>query len=302
MLRLERVSKVFPLREALRDVTWEVKPGQRQGLVGANGSGKSTQFKIIMGEMEPTGGQVIKPAGIRIACLSQEFDVLSENTVLDELMRAFKDVDAIRHELHFVQKQLESAPPDDHRKLLGKLDRLQREFEAKDGYTLEHKAEKILLEIGFALEDGSRLVSTFSGGWQMRIGLGKIMLQEPHILLLDEPTNHVDLQTVEWLESYLKALSTPMVIVSHDREFLDRLCTGIIETEAGRATVYAGNYSAYISAKAEQRLAQEAAYDRQQIVNKGSWKDNKNLLIDFVPVPPEARKLKAEKSSWKKLN
>lgn len=264
MLRLDKISKIYPTGEALKEVTWEVKQGERVGLVGANGSGKTTQFKIIMGEIEPTSGNVIKPAGLKVACLSQEFDVQVENTVVDELLRAYKDVEEIRHALHVVQHEMETAAPEDMNKLLHKLDKLQREFEAKDGYALEHKAEKILPEIGMSLADANRLVGEFSGGWQMRIGLGKIMLQEPQLLLLDEPTNHIDLETVEWLEKYLKGLTIPMVIVSHDREFLDRLCTSIVEVERGVSTCYLGNYSAYIEARTQVREAQQAAYERQQ--------------------------------------
>ena len=264
MLRLDKISKIYPTGEALSEVTWEVKSGERIGLVGANGSGKTTQFKIIMGEIEPTSGNVIKPAGLKVACLSQEFDVHVENTVLDELLRAFKDVEEIRHALHVVQHEMETAPPENMNRLLNKLDKLQREFEAKDGYALEHKAEKILPEIGMTLEDADRLVGTYSGGWQMRIGLGKIMLQEPQLLLLDEPTNHIDLETVHWLEGYLKGRTIPMVIISHDREFLDRLCTSIVEVERGVSTVYLGNYTAYVEARTQVREAQQAAYERQQ--------------------------------------
>ncbi len=264
MLRLERISKIYPLKEALKEVSWEIKAGERLGLVGANGSGKTTQFKIIMGEIEPTSGQVIKPSGTKVACLSQEFDVQLENTVHDELMRAFKDVDDIRLALHAVQHELETATEEESRKLLHTMDKLQREFEAKDGYALEHRVDKILPEIGFTLADANRLVGTFSGGWQMRIGLGKIMLQQPDILLLDEPTNHIDLETIEWLETYLKGLSTPMVIVSHDRTFLDRLCTRIVEVERGESFEYLGNYTAYVEAKALRVETQQAAYERQQ--------------------------------------
>lgn len=264
MLRLDRVSKIYPAGEALRDVSWEVKSGSRLGLVGANGAGKTTQFKIIMGETEPTTGEVIKQSGLKIACLSQEFDVLVENTVTDELLRAFKDVDDIRHKLHDVQHALETATAEESSRLLHQMSRLQHEFELKDGYALEHKADKILLEIGMTMDDGQRLVGSFSGGWQMRIGLGKIMLQEPHLLLLDEPTNHIDLETVEWLETYLKGLTTPMVIISHDREFLDRLCTSIVEVERGVSAEYLGNYSAYVVQKEQAKEAQLAAYERQQ--------------------------------------
>lgn len=264
MLRLEHISKVFPNGEALKDINWEVKPGDRLGLVGANGTGKTTQFKIITGEIEPSSGDVIKQAGIRIAYLSQEFDIVVGNTVHEELLRAFTEVHHLKQEMHGVQIALESADELQTRRLLSDLDRLQREFEARDGYGLELRVDKILPDIGFTLQDAERLVSEFSGGWQMRIGLGKVMLQEPHVLLLDEPTNHIDLETIEWLEKYLRGLSTPMVIVSHDRFFLDRICTGIIEVERGVSTTYLGNYSAYQEQKQINRDAQEATYERQQ--------------------------------------
>ncbi|HIK45871.1 MAG TPA: ABC-F family ATP-binding cassette domain-containing protein, partial [Leptolyngbyaceae cyanobacterium M65_K2018_010] len=140
----------------------------------------------------------------------------------------------------------------------------QRRFEALGGYGLEARIEKILPELGFAPADGDRSVSEFSGGWQMRLGLGKILLQEPDVLLLDEPTNHLDLDTIEWLEGYLKGLTTPMVIVSHDREFLDRLCTQIVETDRGVSTTYLGNYTAYLTQKEENLAAQLSTYERQQ--------------------------------------
>jgi len=133
-----------------------------------------------------------------------------------------------------------------------------------DGYGLEARIEKLMPEVGFEAEDGDRLVSAFSGGWQMRMGLGKILLQQPDLLLLDEPTNHLDLETIEWLETYLRGINTPMVIVSHDREFLDRLCTQIVETERGVSTTYLGNYSAYLLQKEEAKLSQLAAYEGQQ--------------------------------------
>jgi ATP-binding cassette subfamily F protein 3 len=155
-------------------------------------------------------------------------------------------------------------PDADLDNLIHRLDRAQRKFEGLDGYRLESNIEKILPEVGFEVEDGDRLVSSFSGGWQMRISLGKILLQDPDILLLDEPTNHLDLETIEWLENYLRALTTPMVIISHDREFLDRLCTKIVETERGVSTTYLGNYSQYLLQKEENKNAQLSAFERQQ--------------------------------------
>ncbi len=264
MLRLEHISKIYPTGEVLKDVNWEVKIGDRIGLVGVNGAGKSTQLKIITGEIEPTSGEVIRPASLNIAYLNQEFEVEPTRTVYEEFWTVFKDANAVQTALAQVQRDMETASPEELDKLIHKLDKLQRQFEALDGYGLEARIGKILPEMGFSLEDGDRLVSSFSGGWQMRMGLGKILLQEPDLLLLDEPTNHLDLETIEWLEGYLKKLTTPMVIVSHDREFLDRLCTQIVETERGISTTYLGNYSAYLQQKAENQAAQLSAYERQQ--------------------------------------
>ena len=264
MLRLEHISKIYPTGEVLKDVTWEVKSGERVGLVGVNGAGKSTQLKIINGEIEPTSGEVIRPASLKIAYLTQEFEVEPTRTVKEEFWTVFTEANEIQQAMVQLQQDLETAEPEQLECLINKLDKLQRKFEALDGYTLDAQIEKILPEMGFVSEDGDRLVSSFSGGWQMRMSLGKILLQAPDLLLLDEPTNHLDLETIEWLENYLKGINTPMVIVSHDREFLDRLCTKIVETERGISTTYPGNYSAYLQQKAETRAAQGATYERQQ--------------------------------------
>ncbi|MFN6572762.1 ABC-F family ATP-binding cassette domain-containing protein [Dendronalium sp. ChiSLP03b] len=264
MLRLEHISKIYPTGEVLKDINWEVKPGDRIGLVGVNGAGKSTQLKIINGEMEPTAGEIIRPSSLHIAYLNQEFEVDPSRTVREEFWTVFKEANSVQLSLAQVQRDMETANQEELDKLINKLDRLQRQFEALDGYGLEARIGKILPEMGFEQEDGDRLVSAFSGGWQMRMSLGKILLQKPDLLLLDEPTNHLDLETIEWLENYLKGLTTPMVIVSHDREFLDRLCTQIVETERGVSATYLGNYSAYLQQKAENQLAQLGAYERQQ--------------------------------------
>ncbi|NCR55058.1 MAG: ABC-F family ATP-binding cassette domain-containing protein [Microcystis aeruginosa L211-07] len=264
MLRLEKISKIYPTGEVLKDVTWEVKTGDHIGLVGVNGAGKSTQLKIIMGEVEPTAGEIIRPTSLHIGYLTQEFEVDPRRTVREEFWTVFQEANQVHHQLIEIPQHMEKADPEELDRLIHQLDRLQRQFEGLDGYGLEARIEKILPEMGFTIDDGDRLVSSFSGGWQMRMSLGKILLQTPDILLLDEPTNHLDLETIEWLEKFLKDLTTPMVIVSHDREFLDRLCTKIVETERGVSTTYLGNYSAYLQQKYEQQSAQLSAYERQQ--------------------------------------
>ncbi len=264
MLRLENISKIYPTGEVLKDVNWEVKSGDRIGLVGVNGAGKSTQLKIIRGEVEPTTGNVIRPASLRVGYLNQEFEVDNDRSVKEEFWTVFAEANQVHQRLVDIPHQMETAEPDELDTLIHELDRQQRQFEALDGYGLDARIEKILPDMGFEPGDGDRQVSEFSGGWQMRMGLGKVLLQDPDVLLLDEPTNHLDLETIEWLETYLKGVNTPMVIVSHDREFLDRLCTQIVETERGVSNTYLGNYSAYLEQKSEVRAAQQSAFERQQ--------------------------------------
>ncbi|WP_267383731.1 ABC-F family ATP-binding cassette domain-containing protein [Cyanobacterium sp. uoEpiScrs1] len=264
MLRLENISKIYPTAEVLKNITWEVNPGERVGLVGANGAGKSTQLKIIMGQVEPTSGEIVRPESMKIGYLTQEFEVVPSRTVHEEFWAAFEQANRVHQGLTIILHKMEIASSDELDKLIYKLDKLQREFEALDGYSLDAAIAKILPEMGFDPEDSERLVSSFSCGWQMRMSLGKILLQDPDILLLDEPTNHLDIETIEWVEKYLKKLNIPMVIVSHEREFLDRLCTKIVETERGVSSTYVGNYSNYLQQKIMNREIQENTYQRQQ--------------------------------------
>lgn len=264
MIRLDNITKIYPQGEILRGVTWEIKAGERIGLVGPNGSGKSTQFKIITGEEDPTSGEIIKNAGLRIGYLHQEFAVTLSNTVKEEFASSFVELNDIQARLSQVHTALETAEPQELERLIRKMDELQREFENKGGYALEGKIDKMIADMGFTESDKNRLVSEFSGGWQMRMNLGKVLLQKPDLLLLDEPTNHIDMRTIEWLEQFLLQQNTAMVIISHDRQFLDKLCTSIIEMERGQATQYLGNYSTYQVAKELNQQAQLAAFERQQ--------------------------------------
>lgn len=264
MLRLENITKIYPHAEVLRDVTWELKPGDRIGLVGPNGGGKSTQFKIITGEVEPTSGTVMRAPDLKIGYLNQEFAITPSNTVREELEQSFAGLTETRKALDIVHKKMEHATGSELDDMIHEMDRLQRKFEHEGGYVQEGKIDKILIDMGFAPDDAERLISEFSGGWQMRMNLAKIWLHSPDILLLDEPTNHIDLETIEWLEQYLRKQNKPMAIISHDRQFLDRICTGIVEMKRGVATYYLGNYSAYLAAKEMNEEAQRSAYERQQ--------------------------------------
>ena len=268
MLRLERVSKIYPTGEVLRDVTWEVKSGDRIGLVGVNGAGKSTQLRLIAGHEEPSSGQVVRQGDPRIAYLQQEFDVDLDRTVRQELFQAFGEAADVLNRQQEVEEEMAgeqaSSDPDHLDALIQDLGQLQNRFESLHGYELEARIDKLLPTIGFTPDAAERPVRDYSGGWQMRIALGKILLQDPDLLLLDEPTNHLDVETIQWLEGYLLEQSAALVVISHDRAFLDRVCNQIVSTERGISRSYLGNYTAHLEQKALEQEATQAAFDRQQ--------------------------------------
>ena len=268
VLRLERIGKIYPTGEVLRDVTWEVKPGDRIGLVGVNGAGKSTQMKIIAGMEDPTSGLVVRQGDPRIAYLQQEFDVDLNRTVREELFQAFGEAAEVLTRQRRVEDEMgsekASADPEHLDELIHELGRLHSRFEALHGYELEARIDKLLPTIGFTPEGADQPVGDYSGGWQMRIALGKILLQDPDLLLLDEPTNHLDVETIQWLEGYLVEQTAALVVISHDRTFLDRICNQIVETERGISRSYLGNYSQHLEQKVLEREATQAAFDRQQ--------------------------------------
>ena len=268
VLRLERVGKIYPTGEVLRDVTWEVKPGDRIGLVGVNGAGKSTQLRLIAGMEEASSGQVVKQGEPRIAYLQQEFDVDPSRTVREELFQAFGEAAIVLDKQKKVELEMGSdraaADPDHLDELIHELGRLQTRFEGLHGYELDARIDKLLPTIGFKLDEADRLVSDYSGGWQMRLALGKILLQDPDLLLLDEPTNHLDVETIQWLEGYLIEQKAALVVISHDRTFLDRVCNQIVSTERGVSRAYLGNYTSHLEQKALEKEASQAAFERQQ--------------------------------------
>ncbi|CAI9109214.1 OLC1v1008990C3 [Oldenlandia corymbosa var. corymbosa] len=266
-IKLENISKSYKNVTVLKDVSWEVKKGEKVGLVGVNGAGKTTQLRIISGLEEPDSGNVIKAKpNMKISFLNQEFEVLGSRTVKEEFMSAFTEEMQVAERLEKVQKAIEKSVDDLELmgRLLDEFDLLQRRAQAVDLDEVDAKINKLIPELGFQPEDSDRLVASFSGGWQMRMCLGKILLQDPDLLLLDEPTNHLDLDTIEWLEGYLQKQDVPMVIISHDRAFLDQLCTKIVETDMGVSRTFMGNYSDYIISKAEWVETQLAAWEKQQ--------------------------------------
>lgn len=268
MLRLEHVSKIYPTGEVLRNVTWEIKPGDRIGLVGVNGAGKSTQMRLIAGHEEPTSGSVVRQGEPRIAFLQQEFDVDPNRSVRQELFQAFGEAATVLNRQREVEEAMGSdqaaEDPDHLDELIHELGQLQNRFEALHGYELDARIDKLLPTIGFTPDSAECQVGDYSGGWQMRIALGKILLQEPDLLLLDEPTNHLDVETIQWLEGYLQEQTAALVVISHDRTFLDRVCNQIVATERGISRSYLGNYTAHLEQKQLEKEATQAAFDRQQ--------------------------------------
>lgn len=266
-VKLESVSKSYKGVTVLKDVSWEVKKGEKVGLVGVNGAGKTTQLRIISGQEDPDSGNVIKAKpNMKIAFLNQEFEVSLGKTVKEEFMSAFKEQMEVAERLEKIQKAIEGSVDDLELmgRLLDEFDLLQRRARDVDLDVVDAKISKMMPELGFVPEDSDRLVASFSSGWQMRMSLGKILLQEPDLLLLDEPTNHLDVDTIEWLEGYLNKQDVPMVIISHDRAFLDQLCTKIVETDMGVSRTFEGNYSQYVISKETSIEAQYAAWQKQQ--------------------------------------
>jgi len=268
VIRFEDVSKIYSTDIVLKNISWEIKKGEKVGLVGANGAGKSTQFKILIGEEEQTSGTIIKEGNPKIAHLKQEFDCNLNFSVRQELESSFKDIQIVAIKLLEIENKMKSLDikknSDELEIFVNQLAKYQAKFEALGGYKMQSDVEKILPKLGFSIEDADKLVGNFSGGWQMKVALGKIILQKPDLLLLDEPTNHLDLETIFWLEEYLSSLKIAVIIISHDRYFLDKLCKKIIFIDRGTSETYNGNYSFFVEQKSLNEESQNKAYQLQQ--------------------------------------
>ncbi len=268
MIRFENVSKIYSTDVVLKNINWEIRKGEKIGLVGSNGAGKSTQFKILIGEEDQTSGLVLKEGSPKISHLKQELDCNLNRTVREELESSFKDIQVVSYKLLEIENEmkfLETSKDSeklDH--LVNQLAKFQEKFEVLGGYQMQAEVEKILPKLGFSQDDADKLVGNFSGGWQMKVALGKIILQKPDLLLLDEPTNHLDLETIFWLEEYLISLKISIILISHDRYFLDKLCKKIIFIERGISETYNGNYSFFIEQKSLNEATQSKAFELQQ--------------------------------------
>ncbi|MCJ8210081.1 ABC-F family ATP-binding cassette domain-containing protein [Mucilaginibacter sp. RS28] len=262
MIAINNLTFEIGARALYDEANWHIKPGEKIGLIGANGTGKTTLLKLIVGDYTPTSGSISKSKDLTIGYLNQDLlSYASEKSILHVAMEAFERQNQLHTEIENLLKKLETDYSED---LLNKLSDKQHEFESLDGYNIEYKAHEILAGLGFTEEDTHRKLSTFSGGWRMRVMLAKILLQAPDILLLDEPTNHLDLPSIQWLEEYLRNFEGAIVIVSHDRWFLDKVINRTVESRKGKLTVYAGNYTFYLEEKALREEIQRGEYKNQQ--------------------------------------
>ena len=268
MIRLDEITKIYSTENVLNNISMEIKKGERIGLVGSNGAGKSTLFKILTGEVEHTSGFIFKRGNPKIAYLKQEFDLSYKRTVRQELESAFNQIQKVSQDLKNIERQMKllqiNKQKDNLNFLINKYDLYQRKYESLGGYKIKAEIEKLLPKLGFSSLDAEELVEKFSGGWQMKIGLGKIMLQDPDLLLLDEPTNHLDMNTICWLEEYLSSLKISILLISHDRYFLDKVCNKIVFIEQGISSTFNGNYSFSINQKFLNEEIRNKSYLRQK--------------------------------------
>ncbi|MBX2985822.1 MAG: ATP-binding cassette domain-containing protein [Bacteroidia bacterium] len=262
MISLQDIGFHFGGRYLYKDVNWQIFEGQRIGLVGPNGAGKSTLLRIISGDYTPSEGILNRSNDCTIGFLNQDLLSLEySQSIYEVALEAFADVLKMEEELHQLYKLLET---DTSEELLTKLGDVQHRFESLDGYNIKHKTEEVLEGLGFETQDLHRPFSEFSGGWRMRVLLAKILLRQPRLLLLDEPTNHLDLPSIEWLEEYLRNYKGAVVVVSHDRYFLDRMVNQIAEIAYGKFYLYPGNYSFFLKSKSEREELQQRQYENQQ--------------------------------------
>jgi ATP-binding cassette, subfamily F, member 3 len=263
LISLQNLSFYFGARPILEDANWQIGTGERIGLVGSNGTGKSTLLRLMTGFYSPDSGSINKPKDVSIGFFNQ--DLLSFSTtdsILKVGMQAYERAGKIEQDMEQVLQELETKPDDAD--LLDKYSHLLHDFEMAGGYEMEHKTAEVLEGLGFSTADLQRPYDQFSGGWRMRVLLAKMMLQAPDLLLLDEPTNHLDLPSIEWLERYLVGYPGSVVIVSHDRYFLDRMVTKIVEVWQRDLVQYSGNYTFFQKEKIERVELQMRAFENQQ--------------------------------------
>jgi ATPase subunit of ABC transporter with duplicated ATPase domains len=265
VIRLDSISKNHGRQILFMDASASVNRGEKVGLVGPNGSGKTTIFRLIVGEEELDGGQIAIDRGVRIGYFSQDGGDMSGRSVLAETMAGAGPVSDIARELHELEaKMADPAHADDLGKIITRFGEVQSRFDELDGYGLEARTRMVLAGLGFRAEVIESDVGSLSGGWKMRVALARILLMQPDLLLLDEPTNHLDLESILWLEQFLREFKGALVMTSHDREFMNRLVGKILEIDGGELATFSGNYEFYAEQRALLASQQQAQFERQQ--------------------------------------
>ena len=264
ILSCQGISKSFGEKVILEDASFHIEEREKAALIGNNGAGKTTLLRIIMEEIHADAGQVVLAKDKRIGYLAQYQDVQGHLSVYEELLSTKQYIIDMEERLRAMEVQMKNASGEELNRLMNSYTRLTHEFELENGYAYKSELMGVLNGLGFTEEDFTKQVATLSGGQKTRVALGKLLISKPDILLLDEPTNHLDMESIAWLETYLLNYPGAVFIVSHDRYFLDKVVTKVIEIDAGQVRMYAGNYSAYAEKKAQLRDAQYKAYLNQQ--------------------------------------
>ncbi|HVG72691.1 MAG TPA: ABC-F family ATP-binding cassette domain-containing protein [Vicinamibacterales bacterium] len=311
MIQLSELTKTFGDRTLLDHVTWQIGDGERVGLCGPNGAGKTTLLKMLAGIDEPDSGLIVKPAGLTIGYLPQDGLSHAGRTVFEEASSAFQPLLDMKAEMTAIEERLgdPAVPESEHEAMLHRYSDLQDRFRLDEGYSMELRIATVLRGLGFSQEDVQRPAETFSGGWQMRIALAKLLLGRPNLLLLDEPTNHLDLEARNWLEEYLGTYPYAVILVSHDRYFLDAVVTRITDLNLRKLTDYVGNYSKYVEQRdamlerlrTMKREQDEEVARIEMFINRFRYQATKaaqvqsriKLLEKVVPieVPPERKRI-----------
>ena len=265
MIALSNINKQYGRQLVFVDASFQLNPGERAGLVGPNGSGKTTLFRLITGEEYADDGDVTVPKKITVGYFRQDVEEMTGRSVLDEAIAGSGRVGELHHELESLNKALEDPTrADEMDKILERFGEVQEEYEHLNGYTLEAQAREVLLGLGFHEDQIDGDVGALSGGWKMRVALARVLLGRPDVLLMDEPTNHLDIESIIWLEQFLKAYQGTLLMTSHDREFMNRIVTKIAEIDEGEIIVYSGDYDFYERERAIRDTNQQAAFARQQ--------------------------------------
>ena len=264
ILSCSHISKSFGTDVILNDVSFHIEDYEKAAIVGINGAGKSTLLKIIVGELSADQGDAVLSKGKTLGYLAQHQDLTSHKTIYEELLEVKRPIIEMEEKIRSLEVQMKHVTGAELDQMLDTYTRLNHEFELANGYSYQSEITGVLKGLGIAQEDFTKEISTLSGAQKTRVSLGKLLLSRPDIIMLDEPTNHLDMESISWLETYLMNYKGAVIIVAHDRYFLDRVVTKIIELDRGNATVYQGNYTAYSEKRAMIRDAQLKAYLNQQ--------------------------------------